>query len=127
MLESARHKLVVAAERAGIALKQTFVKEGKSLRRRAGGYAHAKQFKRFHKVVKRRCTIQGMVLREVGRKIEPATDSLAVPLTGLRELIQRAEQIRCQCPKDKNKLYALHAPKVECIGKGKARQPTSSA
>jgi IS5 family transposase len=28
-----------------------------------------------------------------------------------------------QKPKDKNKLYALHAPEVECIGKGKARQP----
>jgi IS5 family transposase len=26
-------------------------------------------------------------------------------------------------PKDKGKLYALHAPEVECIGKGKARQP----
>ena len=26
-------------------------------------------------------------------------------------------------PKDKNKLYSLHAPKVECIGKGKARHP----
>lgn len=24
---------------------------------------------------------------------------------------------------DKNKLYALHAPEVECIGKGKARKP----
>lgn len=29
-----------------------------------------------------------------------------------------------QRPKDKDKLYALHAPEVdECIGKGKARQP----
>jgi IS5 family transposase len=25
--------------------------------------------------------------------------------------------------KDKNKLYALHAPEIECIGKGKARKP----
>ena len=33
----------------------------------------------------------------------------------------RAEQIRSQRPQDKNKLYALHAPEVECIGKGKAR------
>ena len=28
-----------------------------------------------------------------------------------------------QKPKDKNKLYSLHASKVECIGKGKARHP----
>jgi hypothetical protein len=26
-----------------------------------------------------------------------------------------------QKPEDKNKLYALQAPEVECIGKGKAR------
>ena len=32
-----------------------------------------------------------------------------------------AERIRSQQPKDKNKLYALHAPEVECISKGKAR------
>lgn len=31
--------------------------------------------------------------------------------------------IRSRQPKDKNKPYALHAPEVECIGKGKARKP----
>jgi IS5 family transposase len=38
-------------------------------------------------------------------------------------LLERAERIRTQQRKDKNKLYALHAPEVECIGKGKARKP----
>ena len=123
LLEIARHKVVAAAKRAGIALKQTFVKEGKSLRRRASGYAHAKQFKRLRKVLKRQRTILGIVLREVQRKIEQAADASALALTGLGELIERAERIRCQLPKDKNKLYALHAPEVECIGKGKARKP----
>lgn len=33
------------------------------------------------------------------------------------------ERIRTQQRHDKNKLYALHAPEVECIGKGKARKP----
>ena len=37
---------VKAAKAAGVALKQTFAAEGKELRRKAGGYAHAKQFKR---------------------------------------------------------------------------------
>lgn len=36
--------------------------------------------------------------------------------------LERAEWIRSQQPKDKDKLYALHAPEVECIGKGKARK-----
>ena len=37
--------------------------------------------------------------------------------------LERAERIRTQQRNDKNKLYALHAPEVECIGKGKARKP----
>mgnify|MGYP001169815332 FL=1 len=123
LLEIARHKVVVAAKRAGIALKQTFVKEGKSLRRRAGGYAHARQFKRLRRVLKRQRTILGIVLRQVQRKIEQAAGASAVALSELRQIMQRAERIRSQLPKDKNKLYALHAPEVECIGKGKARKP----
>jgi IS5 family transposase len=41
LLEIARTKLVAAAKEAGIALKQTFAKEGKALSRKAGRYAHA--------------------------------------------------------------------------------------
>ena len=123
LLEIARHKVVAAAKRAGIVLKQTFVKEGKSLRRKAGGYAHAKQFNRLRKTVKRQRTILGIVLREITRKIEQASQASACALNHLRTLMQRAERIRSQHPKDKNKLYALHAPEVECIGKGKARKP----
>jgi hypothetical protein len=37
--------------------------------------------------------------------------------------LERAERIRTQQRHDKNKVYALHAPEVECIGKGKARKP----
>ena len=44
LLEIARHKVVSAAKRAGIVLKQTFAKEGNALRRKAGGYAHANSF-----------------------------------------------------------------------------------
>ena len=39
------------------------------------------------------------------------------------ERTERAERIRTQQHNDKNMLYALHAPEVECIGKGKARMP----
>lgn len=123
LLEIARHKVVAAARRAGIALKQTFAREGKSLRRRAGGYAHAKQFKRLKKVLKRQRTTLGIVLREVARKIQQAANASPAALHNLLELMGRAERIRTQQRHDKNKLYALHAPEVECIGKGKARQP----
>ena len=135
LLEIARHKVVSAAKRAGIALKQTFAKEGKELRRKAGGYAHAKQFRRLKKTVKRQRTILGVVMREVQRKLDAQTELLAAggtpcneppdpkAFSDLQRWLERAERIRTQQRHDKNKLYALHAPEVECIGKGKARKP----
>jgi transposase, IS5 family len=134
LLEIARHKVVSAAKRSGISLKQTFAAEGKTLRRKAGGYAHAKQFKRLKKAVKRQRTILGVVMREVQRKLEAmklsspttttsTTTPVASTLSGLNTLLERAERIRTQKRADKNKLYALHAPEVECIDKGKARKP----
>jgi len=125
LLEIARHKVVSAARRAGIVLKQTYAKEGKALRRQAGGYAHAKQFKRLKRVVKRQRTILGVVMREVQRKWAAPEFSTDHPLalTEMMKWLERAERIRTQQRKDKNKLYALHAPEVECIGKGKARKP----
>jgi len=125
LLEIARHKVVGAAKRAGIQLKQTFAKEGKELRRRAGGYAHAKQFGRLKKVVKRQRTILGVVMREVQRKRKGPDFAPDHPkaASDLMMWLERAERVRTQQRHDKNKLYALHAPEVECIGKGKARKP----
>ena len=76
LLEIARAKVVQAAQRIGIALKQTFVKERRELRRKAGGCAHAKQFKRLRRTVKRQRTILGIVLREIGRKLATARFAL---------------------------------------------------
>lgn len=123
LLEIARHKVVKAAKAAGIDLKQTFAKEGKQLRRKAGGYAHAKQFRRLRKTLKRQRTILGIVMREVERKRTLATTTSGFTIQQLDTILERAERIRTQRPKDKHKLYALHAPEVECISKGKARKP----
>jgi hypothetical protein len=59
LLEIARHKDVSTAKRAGIEFKQTFAKEGKALRWKAGDYAHAKQSRRLRRVLKRQRTILG--------------------------------------------------------------------
>jgi IS5 family transposase len=122
LLDVARRLLVRHAKRAGLGLKQTYERECQTLRRRAGGYAHAKQFKRLKTVLKRQRTILGVLIREITRKM--AATSLAEDVKSkLTTLLQRAERIRTQKTKDKNKLYAMHAPEVECIGKGKARKP----
>ena len=125
LLEIARHKLASAAKRAGIQLKQTFAKEGKTLRWRAGGYAHAKQFRRLQRVLKRQRTILGIVIREVQRKMQGVDFAPAHPkaISDLGLWLERATRIQTQQRNSKNKLYALHAPEVECIGKGKARKP----
>ena len=57
-----------AAKRCAIGLKQTFAAEGKTLQRQAGGYAHAKQFRRLKAAVKRQRTIVGVLIREVRRQ-----------------------------------------------------------
>ena len=125
LLEIARHKVVRSARQAGLVLKQTYAKEGKALRFKAGGYAHAKQHRRLQRVIKRQRTILGIVLRAVQRKLAAPDFVASSPkaLADLQQGMQRAERVRTQRPKDKNKLYALHAPEVECIGKGKARKP----
>lgn len=120
LLEVAREKIVRVAQRAGIKLKLTHQREGKTLRRKAGGYAHAKQFKRLKRVVSRQRTILGVLLREVQRKMTMLAQDVQ---DKLKIWMDRAERIRTQRAKDKDKLYALHAPEVECIGKGKARKP----
>ena len=121
LLEIARYQVVKAAKQAGITLKQTYAKEAQNLRRKAGGYAHARQFNRLRKTIKRQKTILGVVLRELGRKVQALETTPA--LEKLLLVMERAERIRSQKPKDKNKLYAMHAPEVSCIGKGKARKP----
>ncbi|KVD54272.1 transposase [Burkholderia ubonensis] len=120
LLEVARAKLVKLAQRAGLTLKQTYEREGRQLRRHAGGYAHAKQYKRLRRVLKRQRTVLGRLLRDIERKMAAATE---VHQATLKVWLERAWRICRQQKKDKNKLYALHAPEVECISKGKARQP----
>jgi IS5 family transposase len=120
LLEVARWKLALEARRAGLELKQSYGKEGKALRRGAGGYAHARQFRRLRKVLRRQRTILGRLLRDVCRKMEVLPEAVRERL-GM--WVARAERLHGQRAKDKGKLYALHAPEVECIGKGKARQP----
>ena len=72
----------------------------------------------YKRQVKRQRTLLGIVLREIKRKLTSASSESPGAMTHLNTQLERAERIRTQQPKDKNKLYALHAPEVECIGKG---------
>src|SRR6185437_641122 len=83
-------------------------------------YAHAHQFKRANRSLRRLKTYLGRVIRDIGRRIDgdPELEEIfAWPLSLSRRVL--AQDQRQRGPK----VYSLHAPEVECIGKGKAHRP----
>ena len=52
-------------------------------------------------------------MREIELQVTKPTDKLA-------KLLETAHQIHAQQRQDKNKIYSVHEPEVECISKGKA-------
>jgi hypothetical protein len=83
-------------------------------------YAHAKQFKRANRALKTIRTYLGGVIRDIVRKIKGEAElesAFAHPLMLARRVRQQRQHQRGK------KVYSLHAPEVECIGKGKAHRP----
>jgi IS5 family transposase len=83
-------------------------------------YAHAHQFKRANKALRKLRTYLGRVIRDIGRKIagnDALQEVFAKPMSLARRV--RDQDRRQRGPK----VYSLHAPEVECIGKGKAHRP----
>ena len=111
--------LVRQAKRHGIVLRQSHTRLAKAAAVRAGRYAHARQFRRMRRELKRLRTYLGRVCRDIGRKIAGNAELEA----RFARLLGLVERLLAQKPKDKNKLYSLHAPEVVCISKGKARTP----
>ncbi|MBN3765214.1 IS5 family transposase [Burkholderia sp. Ac-20365] len=120
LLERCREHLVKAAARNGLKLRQNYNREAPRLGLQIGRYAHAKQYKRMRKALRTLRSRVGRVMRDVERQVTQVAESGRV---ALQELIDRTKRILSQKPKDKSKLYALHAPEVECLAKGKARTP----
>ncbi|TXC79643.1 IS5 family transposase [Paraburkholderia azotifigens] len=120
LLERCREHLVKAAARHGLKLRQNYNREAPRLAAQIGRYAHAKQFRRMKKSLRTLRSRVGRVMRDVQRQLDQVDEAARATLG---ELINRTKRILTQKPKDKNKLYALHAPEVECLSKGKARKP----
>jgi len=113
-------KLVDLAKREGVELRQSYLRVAKRAAIKVGRYTHAHQFKRARRELKFLRTRLGRVIRDISRKIEgnPALEDRFGPLLDLARRVRLQEQ-RQRGPK----VYSLHAPEVECIGKGKARAP----
>jgi IS5 family transposase len=83
-------------------------------------YSHAKQFKRANKALRRIRTFLGRIERDIARRIK-GNDGFAHIF---RRPLFLAERVREQRQNQRGKkVYSLHAPEVECIGKGKAHKP----
>jgi IS5 family transposase len=120
LLNRAREKLVRLAKLRGVALRQSYARVGKFALIQHQRYAHAKQFKRANRALRTLKTYLGRVIRDIARKID-GDQGLEGSFAHLLSLSRRVrEQERGQRGA---KVYSLHAPEVECIGKGKAHKP----
>jgi transposase, IS5 family len=100
-------------------VRQAHTRLAKTAAVKAGRYAHARQYRRMKRELRRLRTYLGRVYRDVGRKTA-GDEGLEARFSRLLGLVER---LLTQPPKDKNKLYSLHAPEVVCLAKGKARTP----
>jgi IS5 family transposase len=107
-----RERLVKTARQQGIKIKQSYQHTGKKLLLDVSRYAHARQMKRARAATRKLRTNLGRVMREIERQAAEPTDKLSM-------LLETAHQIHAQQRYDKNKIYSVHEPGVDCIAKGK--------
>ena len=120
LMDRARVRLVRLAKRHGVKLRQAYTRVGKFALIKHQRYAHAKQFKRANKSLRTLKTYLGRTMRDIERTIKgrPELNDLF-----RRELFNAGRVLARKRGERGAKIYSLHAPEVECIGKGKAHRP----
>ena len=120
LYEKARRQLVALAHEGEITLRQNYNRLAPRLAMQIGRYAHARQFKRMRKALKKLKGYTGRILRDIRRQLEK------IPGGAFREraldTLVLVSRLLHQNPKGHGKIYALHEPEVDCISKGKARK-----
>lgn len=110
-------RLNALAKKHGIKLRQSFLRVGRQAKRDVSRLIHGRGHKQAMRWVRKLRTWLGRLDRDIGRKIA-GDEVLEAAFAQTRERVAR---ILAQKTSDAHKLYALHAPEVECIAKGKAR------
>ena len=111
LYEKARKKLVKAAKKRGIRIRQSYARKGKLALLKQSRYAHAKQYRRARKSTRELRNYLGRVIRDI-------ENGMPHPDAELQQLLGNCSRIYTQKRNDTNKVYAVHAPEVECISKG---------
>jgi transposase, IS5 family len=120
LINRARERLVRLAQKHGVELRQSYRRVGKFALIKHQRYAHAHQFKRANKALRKLRTYAGRVIRDIARKTngnDKLSELFVRPLFLARRVLEQNRHQRGR------KVYSLHAPEVECIGKGKAHKP----
>lgn len=115
LYDRARERLVKEAKKREIKLRQTYNRLSKRLVLKQSRYAHARQMKRARNCTRKLRTYLGRVIRDIERKYP-------VPDSELSALLITSTKIYQQKRHDKNKVYSVHEPEVDCISKGKAHK-----
>jgi transposase, IS5 family len=105
------------ARKHGVKLRQSYLRLATRARREVGRLIHGRGHKQAMRYLRRMRTWTGRLVRDIERKIEGKPDLQHA----CEPRLKRVKAFLAQKPDDKNKIYALHAPEVECIAKGKAR------
>jgi IS5 family transposase len=105
------------AKDKGLKLRQSFLFVAKAARIAVTRLLHQRAHKQAMRHVRKLRTFAGRLRRDIDRKTA-GDQELEVAFTNILALVDR---VIAQRKDSKNKLYAIHAPEVECIAKGKAR------
>lgn len=103
-------KCVAIADKEKLALRQRYSRTLKKLSVDQRFRNHPRNGSKARKADRKVKTIAGRLVRELYRKLPAATHSAELALF---------EQVLAQKRTDKNKIYSLHEPDVQCISKGK--------
>jgi transposase, IS5 family len=129
LMHRARERLVKLTWKTGVSLRQSYQRVGKHALIAHQRYAHAKQFKRANRALKTIRTYLGRVTRDIVRKIRDDAElesAFAYDLMLARRVREQRQHQRGRKSLPSSsvpRVYSLHAPEVECIGKGKAHRP----
>ena len=120
LLDRARLMLVRLANKHGVKLRQGYSQVGKRALMQYQRYAHAKQWRRARRELRFLRTRLGRVIRDVERKIR---GNAALNEIFRQKIFLAGRVLHQERGQRGRKVYSIHAPEVECIGKGKAHKP----
>ena len=124
LINRARERLVRQAQQCGVRLRQSYRRVGKLALIKHQRYAHAKQFKRANRALRKLRTYLGRVIRDIRRNTvgnERMHDAFLRPL-------YLAERVLLQDRRQRGrKVYSLHAPRLNASARARRIAPMSSA